>query len=162
MPVVSEHSLLDRILERGVLSARFQPVVESCRSGYRTHYLERLVRGPKGTAVERPDVLFTYVRRKQAEVAVDRACIRAILDVAEALPGGGSLGINVHSVTLAGDADFLPFIREEAGRRAIDPARIIIEIAEHGVPWNVPAFGETLAGLRRLGVRIALDDIGLG
>jgi EAL domain-containing protein (putative c-di-GMP-specific phosphodiesterase class I) len=159
---VSEQSLLEQILDPGALSACFQPVVESHGSGYRTHYLECLVRGPKGTSVERPDVLFSYVRRKHAEVAVDRACIRAIMSVAEAFPGEGSLGINVHSVTLAVDADFLIFIKEEAGRYGIDLARIIIEIVEHGVPRNGAAFGEALTGLRRLGVRVALDDIGLG
>jgi EAL domain-containing protein (putative c-di-GMP-specific phosphodiesterase class I) len=159
---VTEQSLLEQILDPGALSACFQPVVESNGSGYRTHYLECLVRGPKGTAVERPDVLFSYVRRKHAEVAVDRACIRTILSVAEAFPGEGSLGINVHSVTLAVDADFLMFIKDEAGRRGIDLARIIIEIVEHGVPRNGDAFCEALAGLRGLGVRVALDDIGLG
>jgi EAL domain-containing protein (putative c-di-GMP-specific phosphodiesterase class I) len=107
-------------------------------------------------------VLFSYVRRKHAEVAVDRACIRTILSVAEAFPGEGSLGINVHSVTLAVDADFLMFIKDEAGRRGIDLARIIIEIVEHGVPRNGDAFCGALAGLRGLGVRVALDDIGLG
>jgi EAL domain-containing protein (putative c-di-GMP-specific phosphodiesterase class I) len=159
---VTEQSLLEQILNPGALSACFQPVVESNGSGYRTHYLECLVRGPKGTAVERPDVLFSYVRRKHAEVAVDRACIRTILSVAEAFPGEGSLGINVHSVTLAVDADFLMFIKDEAGRRRIDLARIIIEIVEHGVPRNGDAFCGALAGLRGLGVRVALDDIGLG
>jgi EAL domain-containing protein (putative c-di-GMP-specific phosphodiesterase class I) len=33
---------------------------------------------------------------------------------------------------------------------------------EHDVPRNGAAFSEALAGLRRLGVRVALDDIGLG
>jgi EAL domain-containing protein (putative c-di-GMP-specific phosphodiesterase class I) len=112
--------------------------------------------------VERPDVLFSYVRRKHAEVTVDHACIRAILAVAEAFPPDVTLGINVHSVTLAVDPDFVAFVREEAKSRGIDLARIIMEIVEHGVPRNAAAFGEVLAQLRGLGVRVALDDIGLG
>jgi EAL domain-containing protein (putative c-di-GMP-specific phosphodiesterase class I) len=159
---VTDQSLLEQILEPGSLSAAFQPVVEGNGSGYRTHYLECLVRGPKGTAVERPDVLFSYVRRKHAEVAVDRACIRALLAVAQAFPEDVDLGVNVHSVTLAVDPDFLNFVREEADRHGIAPARIIVEIVEHGTPKNVAAFGEALCGLRGMGVRVALDDIGLG
>ena len=39
----------------------------------RTHYLEALIRGPRGSSVESPNVLFEYARRKNRAAEVDRA-----------------------------------------------------------------------------------------
>ena len=38
----------------------------------------------------------------------------------------------------------------------------MIEIVEHAPPWDVTGFRNGLEGLRDIGARIALDDIGMG
>jgi EAL domain-containing protein (putative c-di-GMP-specific phosphodiesterase class I) len=157
-----ERLLLDRVLQPGALRVLFQPVYESTASARRTHYLEALVRGPVGTTVETPDVLFEYARRKDALAIVDRACVTAVLAEARKLPADVRVGINVHASTLALDPEFLNVLGDAASRHGIDTARLVVEIVEHAPPWDVARFRQALQALRDIEVRIALDDVGLG
>jgi len=47
-------------------------------------------------------------------------------------------------------------------RHALDPERLVIEVAETWIAEDLPAIVAALAGLRKLGVRAALDDFGAG
>jgi len=40
--------------------------------------------------------------------------------------------------------------------------RLVVEIVEHAPVWDVEAFRNVLGGLRAIGARVALDDVGLG
>jgi EAL domain-containing protein (putative c-di-GMP-specific phosphodiesterase class I) len=158
---LSAGSLLDLILHPGALRAEFQPVVETDVDGVPTHYYEGLVRGPRGTNVERPDVLFGYARRKHAEAEVDRVALRTVLQHAGGLPPG-AVGVNVHASTLATDLDFLPFLSDALVENGLTPERLVLELVEHGHAWDWNALKLNLDGLRSIGVRLALDDFGTG
>jgi EAL domain-containing protein (putative c-di-GMP-specific phosphodiesterase class I) len=140
----------------------FQPVFEVQDDALRTHYLEALIRGPQGTPAESADVLFEYARRKNRAADLDRACLRAVLAEARQLPGDLRVGLNIHASTLAKDPEFLNLVGDTASLHGIDPSRLIVEIVEHAPPWDVDGFRNGLDGLRAIGARIALDDIGLG
>ena len=159
---MNDRLLIDRLLEPGALEVRFQPVYEVKGTALRTDYVECLIRGPRGTSVEQPDVLFEYARKKNREAEVDRACIVAILEEARSLSTELRLGLNVHASTLARDPEFLPFLSDVATSTGTAIERLVIEIVEHAPPWDVTAFRTALEGLRDVGVSIALDDIGLG
>jgi EAL domain-containing protein (putative c-di-GMP-specific phosphodiesterase class I) len=159
---VADQFLIDRILERGSLSVRFQAVLDVQTAPPQPHYLEALVRGPRGTTAEAPAILFEYARKKSKEALVDRACVEAIVEAAAALPLDVMVGINVHASTLAMDAGFVEFCASALATHAISAHRVVIEIVEHAPPWDVVGFRAALTGLRRLGARIALDDVGLG
>ena len=159
---MTERFLLDRILEPGSLSVDFQPVLEVHGSRPRPHYLEALIRGPRGTSAESPSILFEYARKKSRESAVDRACVEAILNAAKGLPADATLGINVHASTLAMDAKFVDYLATALEAHGLSPRRLIVEVVEHAPPWDVKGFRSALKSLRALGVLIALDDIGLG
>jgi EAL domain-containing protein (putative c-di-GMP-specific phosphodiesterase class I) len=107
-------------------------------------------------------VLFEYVRRKGKESKLDRACVTAILESAKALPINLRIGINVTASTLGNDPEFPLFVRAEAKRMQISTSRITIEIVEHAPFWDGGTFLRALDSLRNLGIRIALDDIGMG
>lgn len=154
-------NLLDVILHPGALRAEFQPVVETDVTGAPTHYFEGLIRGPQGTNVERPEVLFGYARRKHAEAEVDRAALQTVLRHATGLPPG-SVGVNVHARTLATDLDFLPFLSDALMETGLAPERLVLELVEHGHPWDWSALKLNLDGLRSIGVRVAIDDFGTG
>jgi diguanylate cyclase (GGDEF)-like protein/PAS domain S-box-containing protein len=47
-------------------------------------------------------------------------------------------------------------------KHALEPERLVIEVAETWIAEDVPAIVASLAGLRKLGVRAALDDFGAG
>ncbi len=156
--------LIDQVLRPGELSVVFQPVVETAlgRDDRAIHYLEALIRGPRGTCVESPDVLFEYARRKQRSLELDRACVAAVLAEAGRLPSHLRIGLNVHASTLALDPEFLNLLGDTASLHGIDPERLVVEIVEHARPWSASGLCCALEGMRDIGVRIAVDDVGLG
>jgi len=155
-------TLLDTLLTAGGLTSVFQPIVRLHEEAVVPYAYECLTRGPAGTNLERADVLFDYVRRKGAESAVDRACITTGLRRMHHAAGEILLSFNVHAVTLSGDSGFPLFFLQELERSAIDPRNVILEIVEHSPAWRTPEIRASLSDLRQAGVRIALDDIGLG
>jgi EAL domain-containing protein (putative c-di-GMP-specific phosphodiesterase class I) len=157
-----DRTLMDTIVRPGALTAAFQPVFDVAAGRPRLDYAEALIRGPKGTSVEAPDVLFEYARRKNCSAEVDAACVRAVLFEARLLPPSVRIGLNVHASTLALDPEFLNVVGDSASVNGIDPARLVIEIVQHAPPWDVAGFRNGLSGLRAIGARIALDDVGLG
>jgi len=161
--VPADANLLDKILEPGQLTVVFQPILEVSGPHPRLFALECLIRGPRGTSAERTDVLFEYIRRKRAEAVIDRACVATSLAEAGLLPGEPRLSLNVHAKTLGRDPGFRAFLFERADEAGIEPRRLVLEIVEYA-PENLdlPSFGRALAELRESGIRIALDDVGLG
>lgn len=159
---MSDASLMDRILEPGALSVRFQPVYEVHAHVMVGHYVECLIRGPQGTSAESPEIMFEYARKKNREAEVDRRCVTMILEQTHRLPAHARIGINVHASTLALDPGFVEFLADETKRNGFDTDRLVVEIVEHAPPWDVGAFRTALYRLRDLGASIALDDVGLG
>jgi EAL domain-containing protein (putative c-di-GMP-specific phosphodiesterase class I) len=159
---MKERCLLDRLLEPGALAIVFQPIFECANGARRLHALECLIRGPRGTNMEDPDVLLEYVRRKREESLIDRVCIATALAAARDLPGAPRLCLNVHASTLGRDHDFVRFLSDAAGQQGIKLDRLTVEIVEHAPPWDGPSFQTAIHDLRDLGLKIALDDIGLG
>ena len=155
-------TLLDRILEPDGIRVVFQPIFECRHDGWHLYGLEALTRGPIGTNAARADVLFEYVRRKREEGRVDRACVARVLEAARALPRVPTISLNVHASTLGRDPYFCDFVARCADENGIDHSRLVIEIVEHAPSWDGPSFLRSLDALRDLGMRIALDDIGLG
>ena len=155
-------SLWDRIVEPDGLTTVFQPIFRIAGKQRTAYAFEALTRGPKGTNIERSDVLFEYVRRKHRESEVDLLAIGAALRESRHLPGEPSLSLNVHAATLERDDSLAGSLAVLCAEHAIPLERIIIEIVEHAPPWSGPQLLASLAELRALGVRIALDDVGLG
>jgi EAL domain-containing protein (putative c-di-GMP-specific phosphodiesterase class I) len=153
---------LDLILAPGGLRVLFQPILRVRGGSLSLHALECLVRGPKGTNMESPLVLFEYVRRKGEESLVDRACVCAALRASAFLPPDVALTLNVHASTLARDPEFLNALADTATEQGIALSRLTVEIVEHAPLWDGPLFREALDALRHTGVRVALDDVGLG
>jgi|CXWL01.1.fsa_nt_gi EAL domain-containing protein (putative c-di-GMP-specific phosphodiesterase class I) len=159
---MSERCLMDRILEPGALSVRFQPVYEAHATVMVGHYVECLIRGPRGTSVESPEILFEYARKKSREAVVDRRCVSVILEACLTLPSHVRIGLNVHASTLALDTGFVEYLAGEASRLGIETDRLVVEVVEHAPPWDVAGFRRALHEVRDLGAAIALDDVGLG
>lgn len=155
-------SLLETILDPSRLAVRFQPVFLVRGQSNQVDCLEALIRGPRRTNFERADVLFDYVRRKRAEPMVDRSCVVAICDAALNLPTEIRINVNVHAATLGHRAGFVEFFENQTKRRGFRIDRFTIEIVEHAPTCDIPELMDGITALRDLGVRIALDDVGLG
>lgn len=155
-----EHRALNAILEPGGITPVYQPIYRVDSGGPTLAGFECLSRGPKGTNFESANILFDYVRLKREETLVDRACVAAALASAPRVPT--RLAVNVHASTLGRDADFIPFLTNAASAANVSLDRLTVEIVEHAPPWDGVGFLTALDRLRGLGVRIALDDVGLG
>jgi EAL domain-containing protein (putative c-di-GMP-specific phosphodiesterase class I) len=155
-------TLLDTILKPGSLTPVFQPIFNVHGKDKDLHSLECLMRGPKGTSVERADVMFAYVRRKREEIAVDRACMRAALQSAAMLPFEPRISVNVHASTLGRDAGFVSYLKGLSDDWGIDSGRLTVELIEHAPFWDVAGIWRAIDELRTYGMRLAVDDVGAG
>jgi EAL domain-containing protein (putative c-di-GMP-specific phosphodiesterase class I) len=153
--------VLQRLRQPGAIRVEFQPVVRVRPDSLEIYAFEALSRGPRGTSVERPAVMFEYARRKGAETEIDLVCIGEALVAATALPGRPLISLNVHGATLAGTHDFAERFLARAMSFGITPDRLMLEIVEHRAPWIADDFRATLDELRGAGVRIAVDDLGV-
>jgi EAL domain-containing protein (putative c-di-GMP-specific phosphodiesterase class I) len=155
-------SILETILNPHELSVSFQPIFKTPVEPRRIDSVEALIRGPRGTNFARADILFDYVRRKKAEAAVDQSCLTAICAAAPALPLDLRINVNVHASTLGHSSEFVDFFRCHAHVHSLALERFTLEIVEYAPGCNIFELGNNIGQLRECGVRIALDDVGLG
>jgi len=160
--MMKRRTLLHDILGPGGLTILFQPIFEIVGAEPMLFALEALARGPKDSNVEAANVLFEYVRRKGKEVEVDRACIARAVASGSGVPGSPAISVNVHASTLERDPHFADFLVETCTAHDMPVSRLILEIVEQQKFWDERAFFDALYELRAMGVRIALDDIGIG
>jgi EAL domain-containing protein (putative c-di-GMP-specific phosphodiesterase class I) len=159
---MKRRTLLHDILSPGGLSILFQPIFEIAGGETVLFALEALARGPKDSNVEPANVLFEYVRRKGKEVEVDRACLARAIATGAGVPGSPAISVNIHASTLERDPNIADFLVETCSTHDMPVSRLILEIVEQQKFWDERAFFDALNDVRSLGVRIALDDIGIG
>ena len=155
-------SLLQEILNAGGINVFYQPIFEVVEGKPSLFAIEALSRGPAGTNAARADVLFEYVRRKGKEVEVDRACVQAILSSTYIVARQASLTINVHASTVERDDLFTQYLVEVCHYFRVPLSNLILEIVEQQKYSDERRFFRNLDLIRSAGVRIALDDVGLG
>ena len=143
------------------LGSVLQPIVDTDGGKRSVYAVECLTRGPLGSKYEEATPLFEYVRRRGLETQMDHACISiALSNIAEC--SDCKISLNVHPTTLTDRNDFVKFLVDECEFSEIEPSRLIIEIGEQAPAADTSAFLRTLGRLRRLGVQIAVDDVGYG
>jgi diguanylate cyclase (GGDEF)-like protein/PAS domain S-box-containing protein len=149
--------------DRGELDLVFQPVV-----GLRDRQpagVEALLRWrhPKlGTIM--PAELLPIARAVGIAVELDEWVLDAACKHLSAWTAGGNdfwLSVNVSPRELLA-ARFAERVGATLRRHGLPPERLVVEVAEDWIAADVPAIVASLAGLRKLGVRAALDDFGAG
>lgn len=155
-------SLMERVIEPGAITALFQPILGIADDEPQIIAVEGLARGPKGSTLESPDILFEFARRKNEESIVDRAAISSILREARKLPQDLALHLNVHASTLGRDGRFVEFLKKTSTSVGIDLRRLTLEIVEHSNFIEEENFLAALVELRSSGISVALDDVGVG
>jgi EAL domain-containing protein (putative c-di-GMP-specific phosphodiesterase class I) len=135
----------------------YQPIVRL--SDRRVIAYEALARGPAGSALEFPDVLFATAEREGLETTLDWECWRAALR--GALQGGLSseraLFVNVEPSSAA---SWVPEIGDPLLEEALGRFPLVVELTERALPNHTTDLIPLAEDLRRRGARIALDDVG--
>ncbi len=93
------------------------------------------------------------------EWVLTEACRRAAQWTGPGTPK--TICVNVAPERFALDG-FVPSVERALETTGLDPARLVIELIEWSLLAELHAARRTLAGLRSLGVRVALDDYGTG
>ena len=152
-----ELGLAELLLDRRV-RAVFQPIV----SLDDTHVLgyEALARGPEGTRLERPDILFAQARTEGRLAELDWACRVAAVTAATAAGVHPPLALFVNVEPDALDLATGDPAAASAWKRAGDELRIVLEITERALTTRPAELLREIGGAREHGWGIALDDVG--
>ena len=138
----------------------FQPILDFRAKSYLGY--EGLIRGPEGSELHSPAMLFELARVSGQTVVLERLCREVIFRefAKQGLPG--KLFVNVSAGCLS-DPFFLngdtAKLLQEVGLR---PQQIVIEITENQHVSDFSVLRDQLATYRKLGYQIAVDDLGEG
>jgi diguanylate cyclase (GGDEF)-like protein len=155
-------------LAAGELEVHYQPIVQVDPHRVPDFVVtgaEALVRWrrPDGTLVP-PDVFVPLAEASWLIVELDRFVLGTALG---RLAEWSALGLGLHlSVNVSGrhvmHGDLVADVRDALDRYRVDPRRLTVELTETQVLTDLPRAAAVLAGVRALGVRVALDDFVTG
>ncbi|HYI13313.1 MAG TPA: EAL domain-containing response regulator [Thermoanaerobaculia bacterium] len=154
------HSMRERLLRTihdRLITTVFQPVVNlETRAiiGY-----EALSRGPSGTELENPEVLFELARDFDLVWDLEVLCIENVVPWLNDVCARGYLFFNLEShfiqqIQHRGTDVFEPFF--QCNRQ------VVIEVTERSAIRDYRTFRRTLHELKKMGFKIAIDDCGSG
>ncbi len=154
------HSMRERLLRTvhdKLITTVFQPVVNlETRSviGY-----EALSRGPSGTELENPEVLFELARDFDLVWDLEALCIQNVMPWLDDVCSRGYLFFNLES-------HFIQQLQHR-GTEVFEPffscnRQVVIEVTERSAIRDYRTFRRTLVELKKLGFKIAIDDCGSG
>lgn len=148
------------LFQRRQLSAVFQPILDFRRHRYLGY--EGLIRGPAETPLHSPAALFDLARHTGLTTEFERVCRETVLREFARLRLSGPLFVNV-SISCLADPAFMDgataALLKEIG---LDAGRIVIELTENQHVSDFSALRDVLVAYRKLGYRIAIDDLGEG
>jgi EAL domain-containing protein (putative c-di-GMP-specific phosphodiesterase class I)/DNA-binding response OmpR family regulator len=154
------HAMRERLMRTvhdRLITTVFQPVVNlETRAivGY-----EALSRGPSGTELENPEVMFELARDFDVVWDLEALCIENVVPFLSDVCARGYLFFNLEShfiqqLQQRGTEIFEPFFRCNQ--------QIVIEVTERSAIRDYGTFRRTLHELKRIGFKIAIDDCGSG
>jgi EAL domain-containing protein (putative c-di-GMP-specific phosphodiesterase class I) len=151
--------ILDVVLDRQVTSV-YEPIVSV--ESKTVHGYEALARGPVGTDLHAPLVLFGMAEEEGLVFELDCLCRASGLKGAVGLPGGTKLFLNIRPTTIH-DPNFRAERLIKTLRECeLSPSDVVFEVSEQESISNFEAFKEIRDYYRDLGFQFALDDTGAG
>ena len=143
---------VDTLIDRHAVHTLLQPLVRM--SDRRVIGYEALSRGPQGSPLEQPGMLFDAAALGGRTVEMELLCARLALErTAGRLPADGLLTLNLGPEALALALDELP-LRERRD--------VMLELTEHLPLDQAESLAGTTARLRAQGIGLVLDDTGCG
>ena len=153
-------AMLMEVLGKGDIRTVFQPIV-SLKNGSVMGY-EALSRGPCGSAMESPAVLFDVVRIHDKLWELEFLCrIKALENVSRCCPDS-FIFLNVDPAVINDDKFKKGFTKEFLKQYNISPQNVVFEITEKNSVGDFSSFRRTINHYKNQGYKIAIDDTGSG
>jgi EAL domain-containing protein (putative c-di-GMP-specific phosphodiesterase class I)/DNA-binding response OmpR family regulator len=154
------HSMRERLLRTihdKLITTVFQPVVNLATR--RVVGYEALSRGPAGTELENPEVLFELARDFDLVWDLEALCIQNVMPWLDEVCSRGYLFFNLES-------HFIQQLQHR-GTDVFEPffscnRQVVIEVTERSAIRDYRTFRRTLHDLKKMGFKIAIDDCGSG
>jgi EAL domain-containing protein (putative c-di-GMP-specific phosphodiesterase class I) len=148
---------LKGVIGKRQLRAAFQPVrhlPDGAIMGY-----EALIRGPQGTSLEPPTMLFAVAHENEMDVELETLCLETIFASLPRAVGDRRLFVNASAMLLRH-----PIFLDERNLAGINRSHgdVVVEISEKEMVRDYEAFQEVLQLVRQARMKIAIDDAGSG
>ena len=116
-------------------------------------------RGPAGSRIENPEIIFELARDLDLIWELEALCIQNLEPLLEDVCHRGLLFFNLES-------NFIQQLQSR-GTRILEPllcreSQVVIEVTERSAIRDYAMFRQTLQALKRMGFLIAVDDCGSG
>jgi diguanylate cyclase (GGDEF)-like protein len=138
----------------------FQPIMDLQQGNF--FACEALLRGPAGSALERPDQLFSTAASAGCSQELEWLAIETAIRQFAELRSPLRLFLNMSIDCLTASREHLPDARQHLLRLGIPPSRIVIELTENQFVSDYSALRTVLDDFRKYGIQIAMDDMGEG
>jgi EAL domain-containing protein (putative c-di-GMP-specific phosphodiesterase class I)/GGDEF domain-containing protein len=138
----------------------FQPILDLQQGQYVS--CEALLRGPEGSALHSPEQLFAAAAALDCVYDLEWLAVELALEEYSRQRAPLRLFLNMSAGCLHNGRERLQSLRQQLFSLGIPPSRIVIELTESECVTEFPNFKQTLADIRRMGIRIAMDDLGEG
>ena len=140
------------LLDPSLLATVLQPITE-IRTG--TVVMVEALSRFRPDPPRPPDAWFQDAHRCDLGTALEVLAVNRAFDLLDRLPAPVALSVNV-GPTAAGSTQFRDALERIPGDR------VVLELTEHEIVTDYPGLVASLRGLRRSGMRVAVDDTGSG
>lgn len=153
-------SPLANLLEESQLKCCLQPILSIQPSEFALLGAESLARINSPVALD-PELLFAYAAEKEQTFELDSICILKTLKTVQGLFPFGKLFVNVRPRSLV-HPHFAEHLAGFLDQTKFPTQRIVLELTEQQPVLNMSAVKSTVKELQSWGIKIALDDFGVG
>jgi len=153
------NELLETLLQRK-LGVNFQPIV-NLGSGDVYGY-EALIRAPQAGRLKRMGNYYRAADHARVVSWLDMACLEECLQEASRAGVREHLFVNLDAEGMAFIEEAAQSLSERVEQVGLSPGKIVVEITERQSVTDFPRLAGQIAGLRRQGFKIAIDDAGEG
>lgn len=157
--VTNARLALAKLIEDDGVGMAVQPIVNI--DGGSVHAYEALARFERRHSDSSPLHWFALADELGERSALERACLRAALELFVRRPEGTRMSVNLSVPTLLDTATYT-MLDEMGNSQPGDLEGLIIEITEETLVSNDVQVGQSINDLRSRGARLAVDDIGAG
>lgn len=153
-------SAVDAVVAERLLTPAYQPVF-ALDDGHCAGF-EGLVRPDPKAGFRNPSAMFVAAETVTRTVELDLAAVRAIASGSNGLHPDQHLAINLSPRTVEAVAFNPHEVLAILGAVGVEPHRLVVELTEREAIEDMGRLARNLAVFRRMGARIAADDVGAG